>query len=214
MRLAADLRSRDAASANRGIDISQSIDPLINRLPSMSFGDLAKVWRNALRLSEGKQRDTAQKAIVAIEAEWARRGAAGVSPDDYFKWPSTDAPGGDGQLSLQSLMKEGMLKYLEYQVGRTNGQPTNIRRLILRRVFEGSLPPVFPPPYMAEWGGPKSSARLHKLADTLAALARLFKRRHDGRFDDAISDWEADLRFLYDEYYVGRLGFAWPATAV
>lgn len=180
----------------------------------MSFPDLAGAWRNALRLSEGKQNGAAIRAVKAIEREWKRRGAAGVDPDDYFAWPTTDAPGGNGQLSLEANLKEGMLKYLEYQVGRTNGQSPAVRRAILRRVFEGVLPPVFPPTYMAEWSEPGSATRLKKLAETIAAMARLFKRRHDSRFDDAISDWEADLRFLYDEFYVGRFKFAWPSARV
>ena len=84
----------------------------------------------------------------------------------------------------------------------------------MKRVFEGALPPVFPPDYMDAWNLPGSAARLKKLAETIAAMARLFKRRHDSRFDDAISDWEADLQFLYDEFYLGRFGFAWPTAKV
>ncbi len=30
----------------------------------------------------------------------------------------------------------------------------------------------------------------------------------------AISDWEKDLDFLFEEYYVGEFMFGWPATAV
>lgn len=211
---AAKPRDPEAARARNAVDIERSVDTLMSKFPTMGYADLAKVWRNAVRRLEGKQSGAAAAAVQAIEHEWARRGAMGGNPGEHFEWPSTDAPGGDGQLSLNSLMKEGMLKYLEYQVGRTNGQSPVVRRAILRRTFEGVLPPVFPASYMSEWSTPKSSSRLHKLADTIASLVRLFKRRRDARFDDAIADWEVDLRFLHDEYYIGRFHFGWPETRV
>ena len=31
---------------------------------------------------------------------------------------------------------------------------------------------------------------------------------------DAITDWEDDLRYLYDTYYVGHFNFAWPSSEV
>lgn len=180
----------------------------------MNNAQLVGIWRNAVRLTDSKQKGAAIRAIKAIEKEWKCRAAAGIDSSDHFAWPTTNASGGDGQLSLESQLKEGMLKYLEYQVGRTNGQAPIVRQAILRRVFEGVLPPAFPPDYMAQWAAPGTAARLRKLAETLAALARNFKRQHDSRFDDAIADREADLRFLYDEYYIGRFAFAWPSASI
>ncbi len=104
-------------------------------------------------------------------------------------------------------------KHLDYRVGR-NGEADSVRRSILARVFEGPLPPVFPPDYMASWGRAKSVARLRKLAESLAAFARNAKRRRDSVMDDAISDWEADLSCLYERYYLGRFSFAWPLTRI
>lgn len=206
-----DLRNTPPTPRQNAINIERTLPNLIQRLPRMSMADLGRVWRNAIKIIDGPNAGAANRAVVAIEQEWEKRGA-NASPQDYFAWPSTNAPGGNGDLHLAGLPKEGMLRYLEYQVGRSNGQSSPVRQAILRRVFEGILPPVFPKPYMMEWGPPKSSHRLRKTAESIAAFACLFKRRHDARYDDAISDWEADLQFLYDEYYVGRFGFGWPST--
>lgn len=214
-RVAAEKRASELRNAQprpqNAINIEHALPNLIQRLPRMSMADLGRTWRNAIKIIDGPNADAANRAIVAIEQEWVRRGA-NAATQDYFIWPSTNAPGGDGDLHLDGLLKEGMLRYLEYQVGRSNGQSAPVRQAILRRVFEGILPPVFPKPYMMEWGLPKSSHRLKKTAETIAAFARLFKRRHDARYDDAISDWEADLQFLYEEYYVGHFRFGWPST--
>ena len=65
---------------------------------------------------------------------------------------------------------------------------------------------------MNEWGMPYSPKRLQKMANSIASFARNAKRRHDTKMDNAISEWETDLRFLYEKFYVGRFGFGWPST--
>jgi hypothetical protein len=59
---------------------------------------------------------------------------------------------------------------------------------------------------------PSTARRLQKLANTLASLARNAKRRRTASLDRAIHEWEQDLGFLYEKYYVGLFGFGWPAT--
>ncbi len=115
---------------------------------------------------------------------------------------------------LQPSVSDGMLSYLDYRVGRQNGEVASIRQRILSRVFEGRLPPVFPTDYMSSWGAPKSAARLRKIAESIAAFTRNAKRRRDYKMDDAISDWESDLGFLYDRYYIGHFSFGWPITRI
>ena len=106
-----------------------------------------------------------------------------------------------------------MLKCLGYTVGRTNGASKSLRVLILTELFEGPVLPAFPADYIVKWGGPRTPGRLKQLAETLAAFTRNAKRRRNAVMDDAIRDWEADLKFIYDNFYVGHFGFAWPATA-
>jgi hypothetical protein len=106
-------------------------------------------------------------------------------------------------------MPLGPLKFLGYTVGR-DGHRQGMRWAILRRVFDGVLPPVFPADYLSEWGAAGSPRRLSKMAESIASFARSAKRRDAHKFVHAIEDWENDLRHLYDTYYVGRFGFAWP----
>lgn len=149
----------------------------------------------------------------AIEAEWRRRTGPGSNPDDYFRWPSTEAQIGDGSLSdPDQWLREGLLKFLQYSVGRYQEGNETSRRAILAAVFDGDLPPFHSAEYMRGWGKPSTALRLHKMADSLAAFARNFKRQQNPRFDDAIADWEADLKFLYDTYYVEHFKFDWPTS--
>lgn len=149
--------------------------------------------------------------IAAIDREFERR-MHDMSSDGAFRWPDTDAPGGDGSVGGVQFMDEGMLLRMEYRVGVRNGVSTPVRRQILKQVFEDTLPPVFPPDYMRKWGDKRSVQRLRTLAYTIAPLVRNLKRKHDSRMDVAIGEYEADLQWLYETYYVGRFGFAWPST--
>jgi hypothetical protein len=200
------------ARANRRRKVAQPNSPqIIASLPGLSFEQLRGVWKNCLlKLTnerEGAWRQSAAEVLAAIEIEWDRR-ARMPRPDEFFEWPSTEATGGNGKLVLKPSVVDGMLSYLDYRVGKVNGEVGSIRQSILSRVFEGRLPPVFAPDYMQSWGLPKSAARLRKIAESIAAFTRNAKRRHDHKLNDAISDWESDLRFLYERYYVGHFSFA------
>lgn len=193
------------------------LDGLKAKLPTMELPTILGIWRNAVRYKAsddvGRQIE-GHHALAAIEREWKRRRIGPLNPDDYFAWPSIGASGGDGSLDLSGALREGMFAYLEYHVGRTNGQPRTVRKVILERVFAGELPPVFPRQYLDGWGKPETSARLKKMAEALAAFVRNAKRRDDGRMGDAIRDWETDLRHLYDNYYVAKFSFGWPDTGI
>ena len=138
--------------------------------------------------------------LRAIQQEWDRRLRR---PEDYFVWPSTAAEEGDHSLRQLDWPETGVLAFLGYAVGRTHGIHDAARELILAEIFSGSLPPVHSPDYMLQWGSPKTAGRLRKTAETIAALTRNAKRRRDMRLADAIREWERDLKFLYDRYYVG-----------
>jgi hypothetical protein len=186
---------------------------IISKLPSLHANKIIGVWQNAIDLlakPEKINHRTARKVIQAIHEEWDKRAR---HPDDYFEWPSTVAEEGENKLGRQDWPEIGLLKFLGYMVGRTQGVCIAARRLRLSEIFCGSLPPINSPAYMMQWGSPGSAARLSKMAETIAAFARNAKRRDELRLDDAIRDWEGDLKFLYDKYYVGYFRFAWPGTA-
>lgn len=153
--------------------------------------------------------------INALNQVSARIGELEVQEQNAFEWPSTDAPGGNGSLSDdQFWYKDGLLSFVGYRVGKTNGLEEAKRHQILRCVLFNVLPNVDSPEYMQEWGVPQSSARLKKMAESIASFTRNAKRKDRNRMSYAISDWEDDLSFLHDTYYHPQLGFVWPRTDV
>lgn len=192
-------------------------DRMISTLGTMKLIDTIQLWRNCLTLlgneKKASQHGPARKLLAAIGREWERRRIR-PNPDDFFRWPSTEASSGKKAISTEAWLVEGMLQYVGYKVGRTEGLPSSSRRMILREVFRGTLPPAFPPDYMDKWGQPSTALRLKQTAETLASFTRNARRRRDTRMEVAIRDWEQDLLFLYEEFYVGHFHFGWPETSI
>jgi hypothetical protein len=195
--------------------IDLSADRVAARIPSYDMGKLLQTWKNALR-SMSQTRTTLELSKIAniidlIEREWSSRSCVPV--DSKFNWPTTNAPKAVRSIGGLDSEQEGMLSFLEYHVGQLGGLSSFERKAILDRVFEGRLPKVFVDSYMAEWSEPKSAKRLQKMAECIAAFARNAKRRKDDRMDQAIREWENDLEYLYNKFYVDYFRFAWPTTA-
>lgn len=132
-----------------------------------------------------------------------------------FSWPQTTIVPGLGLPNADhgdpsSWPQIGLLGHLGYSVG-ANGVNVLKRRLILQRVFLESVPNVTSMAYMNEWGMPKSSLRLQKLANSLASFARNAQRRPSPP-TQAINDWESDLQWLKNAFYQSRFSFRWPTT--
>lgn len=178
------------------------------------------IWRNCLRMiddqkqsSENKNKAKALKE--AIERYWQEAYERWTRDPDYWLWPTTSASGGDGRfgsLNFQDRPDEGVFSTIGYTVGQQTDMKANERHALLELIFVGFLPPIHSREYMLEWGGPKSSARLRKMAESLTAFTRNAKRRNLHRMDGAIARWEADLDFLHREYYVPLFKFGWPFT--
>lgn len=209
-------KARAAQPKTARMSGKMNVQRLVKSLPSRDPYSLLCMWKNAVRKSD----DASQKhlhgdaaiMVSAISKEWDRR-AKSLTDDFYFKWPTSEAPGGRRSGQYRDLRHEGMLKYLEYKVGK-DGEHSSYRHALLTRIFENALPPVFDRLYMAEWGPNGSSIRLHKMAYCLASFAKNFKYQANDKYDEAIKHWEQDLAYLHDRYYVGRFGFGWPTTAV
>lgn len=197
-------------------DIQPNIARLLDRLSSMSLSELKDLWINCIHCKTATPNKAwlaaADKLQMAIEKEWSRPRRYN-RVDQPFSWPSTEAPDGVGGLAISSV-RSGILDFFDYHVGRRNGRIESERRAILARVFLGRLPHLFPDEYLIAWGEPRTAKRLQKIAETLAAFVRNAKRRHDEHLADAISEWCADLRFLYETYYLNRPVFSWPSVAV
>lgn len=183
-------------------------------LGKRSDRELRQIWLNLLdKLSSVKSADAELSEIQsALSIEWGKRTQYAVEAEGSFAWPSTDAFHGDGSLTSQKWPVEGMLAYMGYHAGITNGLKSQQRKKILGVVFASNLPPLNGRDYMKAWGEPSSPLRLNKLADVLASLCRNAKRKQTGNMGIAICDWEDDLKYLFNQYYVAKFGFGWPST--
>ena len=173
---------------------------------------LQNVFR-VLAKPDSELRDKAQKLRQEISCIWRNQAAQGK----WFAWPTTVACGGGrGGPGLRGVdwRPQGMLGVLGYHVGEMQPTEQRIRWCILEYAFECDLPPVNHPAYHEEWGEPQTAQRLYKLANTLAALIRNAKRRDAVAMERAIDDWESDLLFLHERYYVELFHFGWPTTSL
>jgi hypothetical protein len=179
--------------------------------PSLTrdLGRLQNVFQK-LAVPDHALRDQAVSVRDEISLEWCRR----AEQSEWFDWPSTAVARGptSGRLSGSDWRPQGMLSLLGYHVGETLPLHPSIRERILEYAFEHHLPPVGDVAYFREWGEPQSAHRLQKLANTLAALARNAKRRDTAILARAINEWEQDLIYLYEQYYVRLFHFGWPVT--
>ena len=202
-----------APNKAKKIDLFVSGKKIRDSIPSKDNDQLLKLWKsNTLGAagSSGVKRDQHLLIVVAIEKEWKRR-IKDLPESEAFKWPSTDVGSGSGGGNFER-QEISYLKILGYTVGKTNGLPESSRRLILDRCFSGHLPPYQSISELKKWGDPKSSTRLKKMAYHIASLAKNFKKMPSRGYDDAIADWEDDLKYLYDQYYVRLFRFAWPSN--
>lgn len=154
----------------------------------------------------------ARKTIDDINREFLRRFEGEIDKEGYFVWPNTKVYA--SHLRLKNKVEwqdEGILRLYGYRVGKTHGEPANVRRKILDEVFKANIPPVLAFAYIRKWGTPKSAPRLEKMANTLASLARNEKRKGIP-YAVAYGQREEDLRYLYKKYYLGKFGFGWPDT--
>lgn len=194
------------------IDLFGSGQKIRETIPSKDNEQLLKLWKsNTLGAagSSGAKRDQHLLIVLAIEREWKRR-IQELPEIEAFKWPSTDVGSGSGGGNFER-QEISYLKILGYTVGKTDGLPTSSRWMVLDRCFSGQLPPYQSVAELKKWGEPKSSLRLKKMAYHIASLAKNFKKMPSRGYDDAIADWEDDLKYLYDQYYVRYFRFAWPS---
>lgn len=136
-----------------------------------------------------------------------------IGEEDYFEWPSTDV---FEELTKSAVdgrdwQKDGLLSAAGYTVGESSELTASGRMERLRIVFETDFT-HYVPSLGSVWGPPATAKRLKKMANSIAAFTRNAKRRRHDNYKKAIEHWEADLDFLYREYYRGYFDFGWPVT--
>jgi hypothetical protein len=108
---------------------------------------------------------------------------------------------------------ESPLVKMGYIVGTHFGLPPLERREILKRAFEGMIPRATNhdniEQYMNQWGAPRTSQRLWRIAKHLAG--QIYLKRRNPTMEVAVSEWSADLKWLYKHIYPRvRYRFRWP----
>ncbi|UFX07689.1 hypothetical protein [Sinorhizobium meliloti] len=192
-----------------------SIDSFNASLPKLSIDQMKAHYdaASAVAKNPGNISEMGRAIVVCehIRIELVNRGII-TEGDEYIKWPTTHAPGGDGSLSLDGLPETGPLRELGYRVGR-RAAPAEQRCRLLSSVFLEDLPEIVA---SEGWGRKDTSARLKKLADSIASFTRNAKHKKSANMAEAIRHWEHDLEYLRLEHYVGRFDREWrfpPTTA-
>jgi hypothetical protein len=89
------------------------------------------------------------------------------------------------------------LSYLGYRVGKTNGLRPDARRKRLKICFAIEMPSLLPSKYR-RWGRPVTYQRYASIFNHLLMLAN--QRRGRPNYEFAVSDWEADAKWMESEF--------------
>ncbi len=214
---AAGLVGEDVLGCKFLANVEMTSPPIIDKLPKMRVSDVVSLWRNAATmLGEPKRRNMhsqARAALSAINAEWLRRRRQPLNGTGYFAWPSAEASGGDGSLSADGWLKEGILHHMGYAVGATDGKTAPVREAILEGIFAAVQPPLIPVDALEEWGVPEAPKRLQKWRKRLHPEPQR-EATTRSRMDVAIKSWDQDLEHLYWTFYVDKFHFARPSSQI
>jgi len=138
-----------------------------------------------------------------------------------FKWPSTDPiiTGDNPKTIMPDKLKElGLLKAMEYKVGKGSTLKQEQRINILSDIYNFEIPEKFKQIFKDEiekWGHPKSAPRLKKIAVNISSFVKNVKKKQDSKkYEFAIYDWESDLKELKKMFYDGVYDFKYPTTDI
>lgn len=128
--------------------------------------------------------------------------------ESAFDWPFFNEGGGGGDPHEFQSAEKSPLNVMGYKVGMY-GLREKSRRKILSDAYLGEIPWVESDAYMRQWGRAQTRMRLRRMVEHIAMLIRKASGKYN--MDAAISDWESDLDWLYDEFYgPGGMDFTWP----
>lgn len=162
-----------------------------------------------------EMRHSVEAVLRAIRSTAVARGGelmSEIGHQKYFRWPSTFAELGIKRLADVDWQTTGLLAVVGYHVGRSSALSASRRQSLLDVIYSTQLGPDIPRHVRMEWSLAQSSARLKKLANTIAALTRNAKRNDSLSYRLAIRQWEEDLSYLHHKYYLNGFPFVWPAS--
>lgn len=200
----------------------RDVGSFIPKLADMNDSDLSAFTNTIIstkrKISDSMIGNDIDRALDKIRRIGIERGGHLIlllGHNDYFEWPSTLViSGGNSSLSQVAWHKDGILSYFGYHVGNTISLEDSERRQILDHVFRAHLLFDIPEFVKVEWGPAETASRLKKMANTIASLTRNAKgRKNLSAYRLAIAEWESDLAYLRQEYYVSRFKFDWPRTS-
>ncbi|WP_406853792.1 hypothetical protein ABEG18_14620 [Alsobacter sp. KACC 23698] len=161
------------------------LEAAIRRMDPLERGDFL-----AITLARLEAKPEASYVLNRIERVWR--------DEAYFLPPGFDRERPD----------PGLLKCLGYRVGRTQGQPAQIRIMIIFFLLSAeTLPPVKDALYMGEWGDAWSRKRLDKFVRVQKRLIE--EAAEDYRQDLAIAEREEDIkvaRWAWEQYNEKGIG--------
>ena len=183
----------------------------------LRVGQSLKIYSQEMFLAFlAKGADPFGASLDVLEAFKAGHAGLEFVATGWSGWVTTVVPKGNRSgsqvLNATGWHEESPLRAMGYRVGKS-GAGINERRRILRQAFTEKLEVVGPPHYMAQWGAPQSAERLRKMAESIAAHCRNNRAKRNPS-EQAIADWEADLKWLREEFYHGHFKFYWPSVHV
>lgn len=170
-----------------------------------------------VELVEAAERISASKKIPKSKPGDARRRLRKLLEGH---WPTTLIypidPNGQAVKTIPELREISPLGMVGYKVGYTDGLSQNNRRDVLTNFFESKLHPKLHEIFPNELGEPCSMERLLKMANIIAVICKLNKRKKNPSLEYAIECWEKDLAFLKESFFDpmqrGQKLKAWPET--
>ncbi len=174
--------------------------------------ELIPYWRRMIQAEMVEDlpasRIMARLALDIIEDFWAQETAAlaGSTKD----WKTQEYERFPGFESIKMWKIEGPLKAIGYSVSVEDNLPPALRQALLFRLFDKPIPPIFDSRYLAEWGRPRSPARLQKIGDALCTFGMLrAKLLPNGKVEASYRKWKLDYDYLETLYRKYQFSFGW-----
>lgn len=193
----ADLLRKSARTSFRRLMSADNWAGLSRAIAKSSMPELTEMYlKSVTEIANASSSDqkSATTLRAAVLSEWKKRRRNG----EFFKWRDVRTPLGQVKISAIQSPEEGMLSAFGYHVGKVQGLPDEVRKLILNDILVSELPLVNGPDYMRQWDEPRSAARLQKLNRTLASLGTNERGRG---FITAPEQRQMDLDYLKAKYY-------------